>query len=55
MRFGLGDEDALTLDMIGKHFGVTRERIRQIQMDALGKIRNAFNEEGLDRVETILS
>ena len=39
MRFGLEDDNPKTLEEIGAHFGVTRERIRQIQNEALGKLR----------------
>jgi DNA-directed RNA polymerase sigma subunit (sigma70/sigma32) len=39
MRFGLEDDMPRTLEMIGAHFGVTRERIRQIQNEALQKLR----------------
>ena len=39
MRFGLGDGFTHTLEEVGKEFGVTRERIRQIQAKALEKIR----------------
>lgn len=38
-RFGLDFRDELTLEDIGKQFGVTRERIRQIEAKALKKIR----------------
>ncbi len=38
MRFGLDDEEK-TLEEIGKQFGLTRERIRQIEMQALGRLR----------------
>ena len=41
LRYGLNDrEDPWTLEAIGEHLGVTRERIRQIQVAALKKIRN---------------
>jgi RNA polymerase primary sigma factor len=40
MRFGLHDTDPQTLDTIGSIFGVTRERIRQIESKALEKLRN---------------
>jgi RNA polymerase primary sigma factor len=39
LRFGLGGAGDHTLEEIGKEFGVTRERIRQIEMKALEKLR----------------
>lgn len=39
MRFGLGDGITHTLEEVGQEFGVTRERIRQIESKALEKIR----------------
>ena len=41
MRFGIGYEDALTLDEIGKKFSLTRERIRQIEKKALVRLRKS--------------
>ena len=40
MRFGLDDDTPKTLEEIGKVFGVTRERIRQIEAKALRKLRH---------------
>ena len=40
MRFGIGGTTDHTLEEIGKEFGVTRERIRQIEAKALDKLRN---------------
>ncbi len=39
LRFGLGDEEPQTLEAIGKMFGVTRERIRQIEKKTILKLR----------------
>jgi len=40
LRFGLDDQDPQTLDTIGQSFGVTRERIRQIEAKSLEKLKN---------------
>jgi RNA polymerase primary sigma factor len=40
MRFGLIDGEDHTLEDVGRHFGVTRERIRQIEAKALRKLRH---------------
>ena len=39
LRFGLADDEPRTLDQIGRKFGLTRERVRQIENRALEKIR----------------
>jgi len=39
MRFGIKENSAYTLEETGKVFGVTRERIRQIEATALRKLR----------------
>lgn len=44
MRFGLDDGMAKTLEQVAEHFGVTRERIRQIQQQALQKMRERIEE-----------
>ncbi len=40
LRFGMDDGTPRTLEEVGKHFGVTRERIRQIEGKALKKLKN---------------
>ena len=42
LRYGLGGRQEKTLEEIGDKLGVTRERIRQIQLSALGKMRRAL-------------
>ena len=44
LRFGLEDGTPRTLEEIGEHFGLTRERIRQIQEQALRKLRSKMEE-----------
>jgi RNA polymerase primary sigma factor len=39
LRYGLNDDSPWTLNSIGKRFGITRERIRQIEKKAIGRIR----------------
>ncbi len=43
LRFGLDGKDELTLEEVGKKFKVTRERIRQLEYLALGKIRRQMH------------
>jgi RNA polymerase primary sigma factor len=46
-RFGLGGEDEETLKEIGEHYQLSRERIRQLQEQALGKVRRALRRKDL--------
>ncbi|MCW8825369.1 MAG: RNA polymerase sigma factor RpoS [Gammaproteobacteria bacterium] len=46
-RFGLHGHDPQTLEEVGNCLGLTRERIRQIQNDALKKLRQKMAQEGL--------
>ena len=41
-RFGLDGSEPITLEQVGEKMGVTRERIRQLQNNALSKMRRAF-------------
>ncbi|NWF35860.1 sigma-70 family RNA polymerase sigma factor [Mariprofundus sp. KV] len=54
LRYGLDSiDDAWTLEAIGEHMGVTRERIRQIQVAALHKLRRMVDSEHVDFEEMI--
>jgi RNA polymerase nonessential primary-like sigma factor len=45
-RFGLHGYERSTLEQVGQEIGVTRERVRQIQMDALRRLREILESEG---------
>jgi RNA polymerase primary sigma factor len=47
MRFGLVDGQPRTLDEIGREFGLTRERIRQIESKTLSKLRHPSRSQKL--------
>lgn len=47
LRFGLDGDDPQTLESIGKEFGVTRERIRQIEQKALNKLRKIVKRKNI--------
>jgi RNA polymerase nonessential primary-like sigma factor len=46
-RFGLAGQEAATLEEVGSAIGVTRERVRQIQAEALRRLRQLLEKEGL--------
>jgi RNA polymerase nonessential primary-like sigma factor len=53
-RFGLRGYDVGTLEEVGREIGLTRERVRQIQMDALGELRAMITRAGMSR-ESVLA
>ena len=54
-RFSLDNQPRRTLESIGQHFSVTRERIRQIEKIALGKLRRTFQTTRLNLVNELAS
>ncbi|MGO2133395.1 MAG: RNA polymerase sigma factor RpoS [Halomonas sp.] len=52
-RFGLRGHEVSTLEHVGEEIGLTRERVRQIQVEALKKLRRILDRKGLD-FDTIL-
>lgn len=47
MRFGINMEKAMTLEEVGQHYGLTRERIRQLENKAIRKLRNPLRAKML--------
>lgn len=47
-RFGFHGHDAGTLEQVGREIGLTRERVRQIQLEALQRLRELAAEAGMD-------
>jgi RNA polymerase nonessential primary-like sigma factor len=52
-RFGLRGHDPSTLERTGEEIGLTRERVRQIQVEALHSLRNMMERQGLN-LESVL-
>jgi RNA polymerase nonessential primary-like sigma factor len=48
-RFGLNGYESATLEEVGREVGLTRERVRQLQLEALAKLRRMLEREGLSR------
>ncbi len=48
LRFGIGNDDCLTLEQVGEMFNLTRERIRQIETGALRKLQSPAHRQMLE-------
>ena len=46
-RFGLRGHETSTLEEVGREIGLTRERVRQIQVEALKRLRDILEKQGL--------
>lgn len=53
-RFGLHGYNSSTLEQVAKELGVTRERVRQIQMDALRNLKRTMKREGFSLDDTLV-
>ena len=47
MRFGLDGSEPMTLEQVGAHFGVTRERVRQIEARTMSKLKQPNRSQKL--------
>ncbi len=52
-RFGLHGHEPATLETVGKTIGLTRERVRQIQVQALKALNAQFRAHGLDKLDVL--
>ena len=48
-RFGLNNQEVCTLEELAVHLGLTRERVRQIQLEALSQLRRILRRHGLSK------
>lgn len=53
-RFGIGNGAGMTLEAIGKNFNVTRERVRQIEADAIGIVQKGKKEERVSELSDFI-
>jgi RNA polymerase nonessential primary-like sigma factor len=52
-RFGLSGQEVVTLEQLAEALGVTRERVRQIQLEALAQLRKILRRRGLSKDELL--
>ena len=48
-RFGFHGHEVGTLEQVGREIGLTRERVRQIQLEALAQLKEFAAESGFDK------
>jgi len=47
LRFGLDGQEPCTLEAVGAQIGITREQVRQVQLEALKRLREILEKEGV--------
>jgi RNA polymerase nonessential primary-like sigma factor len=52
-RFGLEGNDVATLETLAAELGLTRERVRQVQVEALARLRTMLKRRGMSREELL--
>jgi RNA polymerase nonessential primary-like sigma factor len=52
-RFGLNGQEVATLEDLAAGLGVTRERVRQVQIEALAQLRRILQRRGLSKDELL--
>jgi RNA polymerase nonessential primary-like sigma factor len=52
-RFGLNSQEVCTLEELARQLGLTRERVRQIQLEALGQLRRILRRRGMSKDELL--
>jgi RNA polymerase nonessential primary-like sigma factor len=52
-RFGLNGRDAVTLETLAGELGLTRERVRQVQVEALTRLRTIIKRRGVSKEELL--
>jgi len=52
-RFGLDGDEAKTLEEIGRQMGLTRERVRQIEMAALARLRHTIERRTMTQSDLL--
>ena len=50
-RFGMLGQDPQTLEEVGEEMSLTRERVRQIQVEALNRLKTILSRHGLENIE----
>jgi RNA polymerase sigma factor (sigma-70 family) len=53
-RFGLNRGGEKTLEQVGKQFGITKERVRQIQQKTLKKMRSELEKRSVSKLSSII-